>query len=87
MNFKKMNFNSLKRIVLALMLISVSMVSVQAQLLYKNSKDSTNLKLSSIMASNRLINPMGVVSLSCELKAAITNTDPMYFEVNKAAYQ
>ena len=35
MIFKTMNFNSIKRIVLALMLISVSMVSVQAQLLYK----------------------------------------------------
>ncbi len=45
MNFKKMNFNSMKRIVLALMLISVSMVSVQAQLLYKISKDSTDRKL------------------------------------------
>lgn len=87
MIFKTMNFNSMKRIVLALMLVSVSMVSVQAQLLYKISKDSTNLKPSYIMASNRLMNPMGVVSLSGELKEALTNTDQMYFEVNKAAYQ
>ena len=87
MNFKKMNFNSMKRIVLALMLISVSMVSVQAQLLYKISKDSTDQKPSYIMASNRLMNPMGVVSLSGELKEALTNTDQMYFEVNKAAYR
>lgn len=87
MNFKKMNFNSMKRIVLALMLISVSMVSVQAQLLYKISKDSTDLKPSYIMASSRLMNPMGVVSLSGELKEALTNTDQMYFEVNKAAYR
>ena len=87
MIFKTMNFNSMKRIVLALMLISVSMVSVQAQLLYKISKDSTDQKPSKIMASNRLMNPMGVVSLSGELKEALTNTDQMYFEVNKAAYQ
>ena len=39
------------------------------------------------MASNRLMNPMGVVSLSGELKEALTNTDQMYFEVNKAAYR
>lgn len=87
MIFKTMNFNSMKRIVLSLMLISVSMVSVQAQLLYKISKDSTDQKPSYIMASNRLMNPMGVVSLSGELKEALTNTDQMYFEVNKAAYQ
>ena len=87
MIFNTMNFNSMKRIVLALMLISVSMVSVQAQLLYKISKDSTDQKPSYIMASNRLMNPMGVVSLSGELKEALTNTDQMYFEVNKAAYQ
>ena len=87
MNFKKMNFNSMKRIVLALMLKSVSMVSVQAQLLYKISKDNTDQKPSYIMASNRLMNPMGVVSLSGELKEALTNTDQMYFEVNKAAYR
>ena len=87
MIFKAMNFNSMKRIVLALMLVSVGMVSVQAQLLYKISKDSTDQKPSYIMASNRLMNPMGVVSLSGELKEALTNTDQMYFEVNKAAYQ
>lgn len=87
MIFNTMNFNSMKRIVLALMLVSVGMVGVQAQLLYKISKDSTNLKPSYIMASNRLMNPMGVVSLSGELKEALTNTDQMYFEVNKAAYQ
>ncbi len=69
------------------MLISVSMVSVQAQLLYKISKDSTDEKPSYIMASNRLMNPMGVVSLSGELKEALTNTHQMYFEVNKAAYR
>ncbi len=34
-----------------------------------------------------LMNPMGVVSLSGELKEALTNTDQMYFEVNKAAYR
>ena len=85
MNFKKMNFNSMKRIVLALMLISVSMVSVQAQLLYKISKDSTDQKPSYIMASSRLMNPMGVVSLSGELKEALTNTDKIYFELNQSA--
>lgn len=59
---------------------------MQAQLLYKVSKDNTDLKPSYIVASNRLMNPMGTISQVGELKNALTQTDQMYFEVNKAAY-
>ena len=76
----------MKKIILSLALACGSFLGLQAQLLYKVSKDSTDVKPSYMMASNRLMNPMGVVSITGELKNALTNTDQMYFEVNKSAY-
>lgn len=61
-------------------------MGIQAQLLYKVSKDSAGVKPSYIVASNRLINPMGTITQVGELKNAMTYTDQMYFEVNKGAY-
>lgn len=76
----------MKKIILSLALACGSFLGLQAQLLYKVSKDSSDVKPSYIMASNRFMNPMGVVSITGELKYALTNTDQMYFEVNKGAY-
>ena len=76
----------MKKIILSLALACGSFLGLQAQLLYKVSKDSSDVKPSYMMASNRFMNPMGVVSITGELKNALTNTDQMYFEVNKSAY-
>lgn len=76
----------MKKIILSVVLACGSFLGLQAQLLYKVSKDSSDVKPSYIMASNRFMNPMGVVSITGELKDALTNTDQMYFEVNKGAY-
>lgn len=76
----------MKKIILSLVLACGSFLGLQAQLLYKVSKDSSDVTPSYIMASNRFMNPMGVVSITGELKNALTNTDQMYFEVNKGAY-
>ena len=76
----------MKKIILSVVLACGSFLCLQAQILYKVSKDSSDVKPSYIMASNRFMNPMGVVSITGELKDALTNTDQMYFEVNKGAY-
>lgn len=76
----------MKKIILSLALACGSFLGLQAQLLYKVSKDSSDVKPSYIMASNRFLNPMGVVSITGELKNALTHTDQVYFEVNKSAY-
>ena len=76
----------MKKVFLSLILFCGSFMSMQAQLLYKVSKDSSDNKPSYIVASNRLMNPMGTISQVRELKTALNNTDQMYFEVNKAAY-
>ncbi len=76
----------MKKLFLFLSLLCGSFLGMQAQLLYKVSKDSTDQKPSYIVASNRLMNPMGTISQVGELKNALTQTDQMYFEVNKGAY-
>lgn len=76
----------MKKMILSLSILLGSVMSMQAQLLYKVSKDSADLKPSYIVASNKLINPMGTISQVGELKNALTQTDQMYFEVNKSAY-
>ncbi len=70
---------------MSLVLLCCCTIATQAQLLYEVSKDSTS-KTSYVMASCRLLNPMGLISQMPELKEAITKTDQMYFEVNKNAY-
>ena len=77
----------MKRFILSLTLLCGCVLGSQAQLLYKVSKDSSDVKPSYIVASNRLINPMGTITQVSELRNAMTDTDQMYFEVNKAAYQ
>ena len=77
----------MKKIILSLTLLCGCVLGSQAQLLYKVSKDSSDVKPSYIVASNRLINPMGTITQVSELRDAMTYTDQMYFEVNKAAYQ
>lgn len=76
----------MKKFVLSLALLCGCALGSQAQLLYKVSKDSSDVKPSYIVASNRLVNPMGVITQVSELKNAMNNTDQMYFEVNKGAY-
>ena len=76
----------MKKIVLSLALLCGCALGSQAQLLYKVSKDSSDVKPSYIVASNRLVNPMGVITQVSELKNAMNNTNQMYFEVNKGAY-
>lgn len=77
----------MKKFILSLTLLCGCVLGSQAQLLYKVSKDSSDVKPSYIVASNRLINPMGTITQVSELRNAMTYTDQMYFEVNKAAYQ
>lgn len=77
----------MKKFILSLTLLCGCVLGSQAQLLYKVSKDSSDVKPSYIVASNRLINPMGTITQVSELRNAMTDTDQMYFEVNKAAYQ
>ena len=77
----------MKKFILSLTLLCGCVLGSQAQLLYKVSKDSSDVKPSYIVASNRLINPMGTITQVSELRDAMTYTDQMYFEVNKAAYQ
>ena len=76
----------MKKLFLSLSLLCGSILGMQAQLLYKVSKDSTEQKASYIVASNRLINPMGTISQVGDLKTAINKTDQLYLEVNKSAY-
>ena len=76
----------MKKFILSLALLCACALGSQAQLLYKVSKDSSDVKPSYIVASNRLINPMGTITQVSELRDAMTYTDQMYFEVNKAAY-
>ena len=76
----------MKKFILSLTLLCGCVLGSQAQLLYKVSKDSSDVKPSYIVASNRLINPMGTITQVSELRNAMTDTDQMYFEVNKAAY-
>lgn len=76
----------MKKFILSLALLCGCVLGSQAQLLYKVSKDSSDVKPSYIVASNRLINPMGTITQVSELRNAMTYTDQMYFEVNKAAY-
>ena len=76
----------MKKFILSLTLLCRCVLGSQAQLLYKVSKDSSDVKPSYIVASNRLINPMGTITQVSELRNAMTDTDQMYFEVNKAAY-
>ena len=76
----------MKKFILSLTLLCGCALGSQAQLLYKVSKDSSDVKPSYIVASNRLINPMGTITQVSELRNAMTYTDQMYFEVNKAAY-
>nr|WP_303110229.1 TraB/GumN family protein [uncultured Prevotella sp.] len=76
----------MKKFILSLALLCGCVLGSQAQLLYKVSKDSSDVKPSYIVASNRLINPMGTITQVSELRDAMTYTDQMYFEVNKAAY-
>ena len=76
----------MKKFILSLALLCGCALGSQAQLLYKVSKDSSDVKPSYIVASNRLINPMGTITQVSELRNAMTYTDQMYFEVNKAAY-
>lgn len=76
----------MKKFILSLTLLCGCALGSQAQLLYKVSKDSSDVKPSYIVASNRLINPMGTITQVSELRNAMTDTDQMYFEVNKAAY-
>lgn len=76
----------MKKFILSLTLLCGCVLGSQAQLLYKVSKDSSDVKPSYIVASNRLINPMGTITQVSELRNAMTYTDQMYFEVNKAAY-
>lgn len=85
-----------KRMMLALAFFCGSAFPVHAQLLYKVSKgvavnDSvlipdTLQKPSYVVASCRLINPMGTITQVGELKQALAATDQVYFEVNQAAY-
>ena len=77
----------MKKFILSLTLLCGCVLGSQAQLLYKVSKDISDVKPSYIVASNRLINPMGTITQVSELRNAMTDTDQMYFEVNKAAYQ
>ena len=77
----------MKKFILSLTLLCGCVLGSQAQLLYKVSKDSSDVKPSYIVASNRLINPMGTITQVSELRNAMTDTDQMYFEVNKTAYQ
>lgn len=76
----------MKKFILSLALLCGCVLGSQAQLLYKVSKDSSDVKPSYIVASNRLINPMGTITQVSELRNAMTYTDQMYFELNKAAY-
>ena len=76
----------MKKFILSLTILCGCVLGSQAQLLYKVSKDSSDVKPSYIVASNRLINPMGTITQVSELRNAMTDTDQMYFEVNKAAY-
>ena len=76
----------MKKFILSLTLLCGCVLGSQAQPLYKVSKDSSDVKPSYIVASNRLINPMGTITQVSELRNAMTDTDQMYFEVNKAAY-
>lgn len=85
-----------KRMLIALAFFCGSSLSMHAQLLYKVTKgvvvndsvlvpDSVQ-KPSYVVASCRLLNPMGTISQVGELKNALTATDQVYFEVNKSAY-
>lgn len=76
----------MKTLVLSLALLCGGILGTQAQLLYKVSKDSTDLKPSYIVASSRMLNPMGTITQVGELKNALTHTEQVYFEVNKGAY-
>lgn len=75
----------MKKLILSLFMLCACVMGMQAQWLYQVSKDST-AKVSYIMASCPLINPMGVVSHSEVVKNALSKTDQVYFEVNKDAY-
>lgn len=76
----------MKKFVLSLALLCGCVFGAQAQLLYKVSRDSSNVKPSYIVAASRLVNPMGTITQVSELRNAMNNTDQMFFEVNKGAY-
>lgn len=76
----------MKKFILSLALVFGCVLGSQAQLLYKLSNDSLGLKPSYIAASCRLVNPMGTITQVDGLKDAISQTNQVYFEVNKGAY-
>ena len=74
----------MKKIFIAMALLCLT-INTQAQLLYKISGDSLS-KPSYIVASHPFLNPLGVVTGISSLREALTNTDQLVEDINKAAY-
>lgn len=83
----------MKKMFLTIALMCGCALGTQAQLLFKITpcekadKDSSKVSTSYIVASNSMMNPLGIVSQIYGLKDILTETDQLYLEVNKTAYK
>lgn len=83
----------MKKMILTLALMCGCGLGTQAQLLFKiipcekAGNDSSKVSASYIIASNSMMNPLGIVSQINGLKNIMTETDQLYLEVNKTAYK
>ena len=74
---KKLIFSTLTALCLAM--------GAQAQLLYKVTATDSVTKPSYIVATHDLLNPMGYVDRINGLTEAMTNTDQIYFDIDRSA--
>lgn len=82
----------MKKLLLAVTFMSTFTMNASSQLLFKIDKtnvsgsDSTHVKTSYIVASNSMMNPLGIISQANGLKNILNETNQLYLEVNKTAY-
>ncbi len=74
----------MKKIILTALAACCLTVGAQAQLLYKVTADSL-AKPSYIVATHDYLNPMGYVDRIDSLKEAMTETDQVYFDIDRTA--
>lgn len=82
----------MKKLILAVAFMCGFTMNAKSQLLFKIDKtnvsnsDSTEVKTSYIVASNSMMNPLGIISQVSGLKNILNETNQLYLEVNKTAY-
>lgn len=74
----------MKKIILTALAVCCLTVGAQAQLLYKVTADSL-AKPSYIVATHDFLNPMGYVDRIDSLKEAMTETEQVYFDIDRVA--